>query len=172
PPRCWGVGLSRTGNTSFCAALSVLGYRRVQQDAAFEMLGTLDGGSGNTLVLHFKYLDYMSPGSKFVLMTRTLEGWLASMERSQRLNQWPIVGEHERVARRMAIYETVGYDADVLAAAFRRHHADVRRYFAGRPDALLELDIAGGEGWDRLCPFLGLAPPNARFPALNHGWAK
>lgn len=163
--------MARTGNTSFCAGLRLLGYERIQQDPTFETLRDLQGGSGNTVVLHFKYLDYLFPGSKFVLTTRAVEGWLASMDRSHRLNPRPIAAEHERIARRMAIYETVGYDEQTLSAAIDRHVANVRRYFAGREGDLLELNVAGGEGWDQLCPFLGVEPPAVAYPALNQGFA-
>ena len=170
-PHCWGVGLARTGNTSFCAGLGLLGYSAVQQDPTFEQLRDLQGASGNTTVLHFKYLDYVFPGSKFVLTTRPVQAWLASMERSHLHNPRPLVGQHERIARRMAIYEHVGYDEQILASAFHRHHAEVRRYFSKRPDDLLELNIAGGQGWEALCPFLGLAAPDQPFPRLNAGVA-
>lgn len=166
---CWGVGLARTGNTSFCASLELLGYGPVRQDPTFEMLRDLQGGSGNTVVLQFKYLDYIFPGSKFVLTTRTVESWLASMERSHLHNPRRIQGQHDRIARRMAIYETVGFDRQTLADSFFRHHSEVRRYFAQRPNDLLELDVAGGQGWDRLCPFLGVPSPGVAFPALNQG---
>ena len=45
----------------------------------------------------------------------------------------------------------------------------VRAYFAGRPDDLLVLDVVGGEGWEKLCPFLGLEPPAEAFPHFNAG---
>lgn len=169
PPRCWGVGLVRTGNTSFCEALTLLGYGPVAQSPRFEDLRTLRGGSENGVVLHYKYLDYVFPGSKFVLMTRPLEAWLASMRHAHASDPRPIEGQHDRIARRMAIYETVGYDAAVLTASFHRHHADVRRYFSGRPGDLLEMDITTGDGWDKLCPFVGLPIPVASFPRLNAG---
>lgn len=170
-PHCWGVGLARTGNTSFCAALALLGYGAVQQDPTFEQLRDLQGASGSTTVLHFKYLDHVFPGSKFVLTTRRVQAWLASMERSHLHNPRPLVGQHERIARRMAIYDHVGYDEQILASAFHRHHAEVRRYFSKRPDDLLELNIAGGQGWEALCPLLGLAAPDQPFPRLNAGVA-
>lgn len=169
--RCWGVGLARTGNTSFCAALGLLGYAPVRQDPKFEELRGLEGGSGNTLVLHYKYLDYLFPNSKFVLTTRSLKGWLSSMEQSQLHDPRPIVGEHERIARPMAIYEHVGYDEPTLTQAFHRHHAEVRRYFSKRPDDLLEFDVTKGQVWETLCAFLGRPLPDADFPALNQGVA-
>ena len=170
-PRCWGVGLARTGNTSFCAALELLGYEPVRQDPGFEELRELQGGSGKTVVLHYKYLDYLFPGSKFVLTTRSLEGWLRSMEQSHIHDPRPILGEHERIARRMAIYEHVGYDEHTLTQAFHRHHADVRRYFSRRAGDLLEFNPADGQGWETICPFLDLPSPDAAFPKLNQGVA-
>jgi hypothetical protein len=170
PPHCWGVGLARTGNTSLCAALLRVGYVSVKQDPQFHELRELDGGSGATVLLNFKYLDYVFPGSRFVLTTRDVASWLASMERSHRLNPRPIQGEHERIARRMAIFECVGYDETKLRNAFDRHHAEVHRYFAKRPDDLVELNLPAGEAWDRLCPFLGQKTPDADFPDLNK-WA-
>ena len=157
----------RTGNTSFCKALTLLGYDPVAQSPGFEQLRTLRGGSENGVVLHYKYLDYIFPGSKFVLMTRPLDAWLASMLHAHTADPRPIAGQHDRIARRMAIYETVGYDAGILTASFHRHHADVRRYFADRPDDLLEMDITAGDGWDKLCPFLSEPVPEAAFPRLN-----
>ena len=168
---CWGVGLARTGNTSFCSALGLLGYERVRQDPRFEGLRDLQGGSGNLVVLQFKYLDYLFPGSKFVLTTRTVNGWLGSMERSHKHNPRAIVGEHERISRRMAIYDCVGYEKQTLTDAYHRHHVEIRRYFANRPNDLLELDVAGGQGWETLCPFLGIPTLPTPFPALNRGVA-
>ncbi|MES2341007.1 MAG: sulfotransferase family protein [Pseudomonadota bacterium] len=169
PPRCWGVGLVRTGSTSFCEALTRLGYAPVAQSPRFEQLRTLRGGCENGVVLHYKYLDYVFPGSKFVLMTRPVQAWLASMLHAHNSAPRPIEGHHERIARRMAIHETVGYDEAVLTASFHRHHAEIRRYFWGRPNDLLEMDITAGDGWDKLCPFLGPPVPEAAFPRLNVG---
>ncbi len=166
-PHCWGVGLARTGNTSFCAALTILGYDPVVQDPTFEQLRSLAGGSGNTVVLHFKYLDYIFPGSKFVMTTRPVGDWLRSMAYAHETSPRPIDGQHERIARRMAIYEHVGYHGPTLAASYARHHAEIRRYFASRPEDLLELDATAGHGWDRLCPFIGAPAPPQPYPKLN-----
>lgn len=171
-PHCWGIVLARTGNTSLCEARRLLGYASVQQDPAFDALRELEGAAGNTVILHFKYLDFVFPGSRFVLTTRPLRGWLQSMERSHVHNPRPIEGQHERIARRMAIYEAVGCEEGVLSSSFQRHHDEVRRYFAHRPSDLLELNIANGERWERLCPFLGVPQPDFAFPDLNRGLAR
>jgi hypothetical protein len=38
-------------------------------------------------------------------------------------------------------------------------------------DDLRVVNIANGEGWDVLCPFLGLSAPSVPFPMLNQGVA-
>ena len=34
-------------------------------------------------------------------------------------------------------------------------------------DDLFVLDVRGGEGWEKLCPFLGLNVPDVPFPHAN-----
>jgi hypothetical protein len=62
----------------------------------------------------------------------------------------------------------VKFERDKFVAAYARHHADVRRYFRGRPDDLLEMNILEGDGWEKLCPFLGIPVSSEPFPHLNH----
>ena len=77
PPRCWGIGLSRTGTTSFCEALRLLGYKNVVHNPEYAELKDLNGGSDLGVIVFYKYLDYKFPGSKFVLTLRDdLESWL------------------------------------------------------------------------------------------------
>jgi hypothetical protein len=165
--RCWGIGLGRTGTTSLCEAFRILGFLNVIHNPPFEALASADAGADNGVILFYKYLDYKFPGSKFVLTLRTLDDWLQSQEYI--FSIYPVRSRDEDIPiqRRMLLYETVEFDRAKFTAAYERHHRDVRRYFARRPDDLLELDIIGGEGWERLCPFLGLEIPNGPFPYVN-----
>lgn len=167
PAPCWGIGLARTGTTTFCEALTLLGYERVRHNPRFEELERLDGGADNGVTAFYKYLDYKFPGSRFVLTMREKASWLASMQYI--LEKYPVHTRSEDIAimRRMHLYETVSYDHEKLGAAYDRHIADVRRYFAQRPADILEMDVAAGDGWKTLCPFLGLPSPDAAFPHLN-----
>jgi hypothetical protein len=67
----------------------------------------------------------------------------------------------------MLLYETVVYDREKFIAAYNRHYEDVRRYFADRPNDLLEMDITKGDGWEKLCPFLELPIPDKPFRKAN-----
>jgi len=164
--RAWGIGLGRTGTTSFCGSLRTLGYQNVIHNPSFEQLAELDGAADNGCTIFYKYLDYKFPGSKFVLLTRDLKPWLDSAEYIH--GHTPIERtEDEIIMRRMLLYETVVFDREKFIETYHRHHADVRRYFAKRPDDLLEIDITKGDGWEKLCPFLGLPIPNQSFRNAN-----
>ena len=165
-PPCWGIGLGRTGTLSLCRALKILGYRKVVHNPQFEDLRHLNGGADLGVALFYKYLDFKFPESRFVLTVRPLEAWLPSVEYI--LRKHPATARNDiAVMRRMGLLETVAFDRDRLTGAYRRHVEDVRRYFRERPRDLLELDIAGGEGWQKLCPFLRLPVPARPFPRAN-----
>ncbi|WLE95560.1 MAG: sulfotransferase [Candidatus Electrothrix communis] len=164
--RAWGIGLGRTGTTSFCNALRVLGYQNVVHNPAFEELKDLDGAADNGCTIFYKYLDYKFPGSKFVLLTRDLNPWLDSAEYIHGYN--PVDRSEDLVImRRMLLYGTVVFEKDKFIETYHRHHEEVRNYFKDRPSDLLEMDITTGDGWEKLCPFLGLPVPNQPFRAMN-----
>ena len=163
---CWGIGLGRTGTVSFGNALRLLGYERIGHNPEFDTLRDLEGGADNGVLIFYKYLDFKFPGSRFVLTIRDLESWLRSAEYASSIYPIKSMDDDTPIMRRMTLYETVTFDRRKYIAAYERHHADVRRYFTGRAD-LLEMNITQGDGWEKLCPFLGLEPPATPFPHEN-----
>ena len=159
--------MGRTGTSSLCGAFRLLGYRNVLHNPPFEALATADAGADNGVLIFYKYLDYKFPGSKFVLTLRDRESWLRSMEHANAIYPVASLDDDIPIMRRMLLYETVTFQRDKYIAAYKRHHRDVRQYFQDRPGELLELNIITGEGWERLCPFLGVPVPDAAFPHLH-----
>lgn len=164
---CWGIGLGRTGTTTLCNALTILGYSNVIHNPTFEQLRTASGGSDNGVTIYYKYLDYKFPKSKFVLTMRDLDSWLPSIKYIT--DKFPVqtIDEDEPIKRRMLLYDTVVFDRDLFIKAYFKHIDSVRAYFRSRPHDLLEIDITKGDGWEKLCPFLELPVPTADFPHLN-----
>ena len=64
------------------------------------------------------------------------------------------------------IYGANIFERERFADVYNRHADDVRAYFRGA-DNFLEVNICGGEGWERLCPFLGKPTPDEPFPKTN-----
>jgi hypothetical protein len=191
-PKVFGLGLSRTGTRSLTAALHLLGWDTVHYpvdraalealmrgDVGFPHLERYDGMTDITVSPYFEDLDAAYPGSKFVLTVRDEEGWLKSCE-----NHWasrpafqeaPPPGKdvgpeehrtHMEIRRflRAAVYASYDFHRERFLRAYRRHVEAVKAYFADRPDDLLVLAIAHGEGFEKLAPFLGVPTPNQPFP--------
>jgi hypothetical protein len=133
----------------------------------FEALATMDAGADNGVIIFYKYLDYKFPGSKFIITVRELDSWLESIEYISKKAPILSLDEDIPIMRRMLIYESIVFEREAFIAAFERHHQDVKRYFRGRSDDLLEMNIISGDGWDKLCPFLGAPLPSVPFPHLH-----
>jgi len=178
------VGLSKTGTRSLHDALQTLGLRSVHWGgpelqtavqrgpeirAAVEralqdgrpLLDELEDADAysdiHALSTNFDVLDRQYPGSRFILTVRDLDEWLDSRQRHVEANQ-------ARRARGEYEGTFLEVDREGWRTEATEHEQRVRTHFAGRPDALLVMDIAAGDGWERLCPFLGLPVPDAPFP--------
>jgi hypothetical protein len=57
-------------------------------------------------------------------------------------------------------------DEDKLRSAFESHTTRVLDHFAGT-DRLLVMDVGNGDGWEKLCPFVGREVPEVAFPHSN-----
>lgn len=176
----FGIGLSKTGTTSLFAALDLLGlrsatYRHLRAlgleewfagDFERDYLAGYEAATDLPLATFFPQLDRRYPGSKFVLTTRALESWLESAAKHF---STPPASEFGRLVR-LATYGVTGYDEARFRYVHETHARNVGWYFRDRPDALLSLDVVAGEGWEKLCPFLGQPIPNAPFPHVQPGY--
>jgi hypothetical protein len=134
--------------------------------------------------------DKLFPGSKFILTIRNLSHWLTSIQAhvEQVLlgGRWmdtfvpdhiegkplEVEGELFDFVRmcsflHLTTYGLLGFDEDRFTHVSQWHFANVLDYFKNRPDDLLVMDITNGDGWDVLCPFLGLPKPDIPFPFEN-----
>lgn len=178
------VGLSKTGTRSLHDALQTLGLRSVhwggpelqtavqrgpEINAAVEralaegrpLLDDLEEADAYSDILalsrHFDVLDRQYPGSRFILTVRDLDEWLASRKRHVEANQ--AMRDRGEYLGTFLEVDLDGWRAEAVA-----HERRVRSYFAGRPHDLLVMDVAAGEGWEVLCPFLGRPVPEQPFP--------
>jgi len=167
------IGFHKTGTKSLAAALTRLGYRvtgpngvndpeiaRNVYAMAFDLVERFDAFQDNPWPLLYKELDRRCPGSKFVLTIRSSESWIRSQvghfgSQVTPMRQWIYgagcpAGNEELYVRR---YES--------------HNRDVLAYFKDRPDDLLVMNLAAGDGWNKLCPFIEKGTPDLPFPHEN-----
>ena len=149
-------------------ALAVLGYRSLfvlNYEHLEENLLKYDAFTHTPLASIYKDLDNRFPNSKFILNIRERESWLRAIER-----QWSAKGttlvEKEREIR-LRTYGTAQFSREILEQVYNQHLEEVSRYFKDRNESLLVLDVCAGEGFEKMCPFLGEAIPPAPFPHKN-----
>ena len=163
--KIFGIGLSRTGAQTLNDSLKMLGYRShfvVIDDDLDALLPKFDAFTHFPLVEKYAELDRRFPGSKFILTVREREEWLRSCE--YRINLAATNASAASLDLLRRVYGSESFDRQLYSLAADRYHDQVRAYFAGRDDALLTFDICGGEGFEKLCPFLGVKVPPEPFP--------
>lgn len=110
----------------------------------------------------FTLLDKQCPGSKFILHTRNLEDWLKS--RVAHIRRAP---DRKEQLKKTPNDPWFGMNIKAWREEYDKHHKNVFDYFRDRPQDLLILNICTGDGWKKLCPFLGVSVPNRPFPHIN-----
>jgi len=167
------VGFQKTGTTSLQYALSLMGYRvagimnanrhdtpEALHTEALRLLPQFDAFADNPWPLYFREFDAMFPGAKFILTARDPDKWYSSVckhfgDESSQMREW-IYGAGCPAGHRVA------YVGKLLG-----HQDAVRHHFTGRPKDFMEFDVTQGDGWDKLCDFLGKPVPKKAFPQLN-----
>lgn len=185
--KVFGLGLSRTGTTSLGKALNELEIRtkdyphdRTTQRELFSGSGRLtslnryQGIVDITVVPFYRQLDRAYPSSKFILTVRDRQSWLESIRRQYTImaEAWSRLDPQFKEFTRLIserVYGSLQFDAERFLDAYERHARNVLNDFKDRPADLLVMDISGGDGWEKLCPFLGLPVPSAPFPHVNQG---
>jgi len=168
--KVFGIGFHKTGTSTLKASVSMLGYTfapRFRVDGeiidddltsrALQIAATVDAVQDNPWPLLFRDLDRTFPGSRFILTVRDTDEWWVSLVRhfggkSTEMRTW-IYG----------VGDPMGHES-LYKERYEAHNAAVIEYFADRPDDLLVFAITNGEGWDRLCPFLGEPTLDELFP--------
>jgi len=162
--KVFGIGLSRTGAPTLNDSLEMLGYRShfllIHEDLD-ALLPKFDAFTHLPLVEKYAELDRRFPNSKFILSIRERESWLQSCEYRITLAASNASAASLELLQR--IYGSATFDRALFSSTYDRYHDEVKQHFKGRDD-LLVLDLCGGEGFEKLCPFLKKDIPQQSFP--------
>ena len=174
-PKVFCIGFHKTGTTSLKMALMELGYRvtgpfarrehniaETVEAQAREIAAKYDAFQDNPWPIIYRFLDREYPGSKFILSLRPTQKWIASVvdhfaDSQPPMREW-IYGPGKG--------NPVGNE-DVYVERYERHNREVLEYFKDRPGDLITFDISAGDGWEKLCTFLGHPVPETPFPWKN-----
>lgn len=117
---------------------------------------------------YWRELAAFYPAAKVLLTVRDADDWFDSTQATifsspmrARMAGSPMEGFFQKVVTR-DFGDRID-DRAFMTEAFERHNAAVRS--AVPPERLLVHEV--GEGWPRLCEFLGVPMPTAPFPRVN-----
>jgi tetratricopeptide (TPR) repeat protein len=185
-PKVFGIGLSRTATTSLNTALQALGFNAIhwQNPHTLDIINTddfllFDAFTDIPVSYQFEQLYYSYPNAQFIYTTRSMASWVQSVKTHYQNNRGiqkphelslPINTQRFRRAAGYAEMNLYGQYA-TWEEAFEAHDQRVRSFFKGKPsNKFLELRICEGEGWEKLCDFIGRSPPSTvEFPKQNLG---
>jgi hypothetical protein len=172
-PKIFGIGLSKTGTTSLHFALELLGFRSAHASTLFShvlnkeatnrrpLLSTLEAEFDAFIDWPISYLypllDRRFPKSKFILTIRN------PLQRYRSAQQHVEEDRRRRVHGLSHAWVEIEPEKEFIAED-SRHTGAVMSYFEGRSKDLLVMAITEGDGWGKLCEFLGLPPRSDPFP--------
>lgn len=163
------IGLAKTGTMSLSEALKTLGYNSIHYPLSFYEIGRFDSASDLFVAIHFRKLDKMYPGSKFILTTRPEKPWLESMKKHLKVIEVPKKNTTAYSLRIKALGSDM-YDEKILKNTLNTHTDSVKDYFKDRPEDLLIMNMPEDFRWDTLCEFLQRPiPADIPFPRVNVG---
>ncbi|WP_216665406.1 sulfotransferase family protein [Pseudoruegeria sp. HB172150] len=173
--KIFGIGFHKTGTTSLGVALNKLGYKVIGPTATLdpdiadkylELTRTeshhYDAFEDNPWPLVFREMDEMWPDAKFILTVRDPQKWIGSCVKH--------FGEKSTPMRELIYGKGNGAplgNEEHYVRTMVAHNEAVRSHFADRPGKLLEMDFSAGDGWEKLCPFLGHPMFAEPFPRTN-----
>jgi hypothetical protein len=173
------VSLPRSGTTTMCKMLNILGYKAKHTPSCFYDKWSHNGYNAfaDTPCYSLSFIKEQSinPDSKFIYIERSVFDWVKSFE------SIALDGSYERMMRInnpkdinvvilneiKAYGETFGfsgkYNRDMFMASHIEHKRNLEKMLA--PERILFYNY--NRGWKPLCDFLGKETPEENIPFLN-----
>ncbi|MDI9405436.1 MAG: sulfotransferase [Chitinophagaceae bacterium] len=182
-----GIGFHKTGTKTLAHCLRTLGYRHIslsrhhfdlwlkgRTDQILTDMESADSFDDWPWPLLFRQANEYFPDAKFILTTRCDEQkWFQSLV-NQIMHQAAIdnisganSGSQKPFRKYIYGYEDPLLNPEHHINVYRCHNTTVRNYFTEQPDKLLEVCWESGDGWQKLCGFLGVSVPAEPFPWMN-----
>lgn len=171
-PKVFGIGLSRTGTTSLNKALQILGWNSIHFPRDIVEIAEHEAATDLTVAMRVPELVRLWPDAKFVYTWRERKTWLKSCEQhfsgvdyqtDMNTNSY-FSCPAEAMVR---VYGSLKYSKTRWNAAYHNHERMLERELLGHDNTPIIINICDGQGWETLCPFLGVPIPDVPFPHEN-----
>jgi hypothetical protein len=171
------IGFQKTGTTSMDRALQHFGYqvaglfglytpidelRRTYVETGLDIAAKHDAVQDTPWPLLYRELDAAFPGSRFILTVRDTDSWYKSI--ASHFVDTP--GPLQELTYGEDAPAPLGHEAR-YRQVYEGHNAAVLDYFKDRPKDFLVMDLQAGDGWEKLCPFIGEPTPDMPFLHAN-----
>ena len=169
------IGWHKTGTSTIGMALIHLGYEVLGArldttdylfsndiNSVIEISRPYDALSDVPWAALYRELDEAFPGSKFILTEREEQKWLHSAKKH-------FGNSHIPIHKWLYGDGVLEGSEELYLNRYRKHNKEVRKYFKDRSDDLLIMNFENGDGWNKLCSFLGHEMPQKKFPHSNKG---
>ena len=153
------IGLGRTATSSLTTALLNLGYDVWHCPILYDScnirnyVNKFDALTELPLCSEYNFKDLynMYPDALYILTTRDEKKWLNSTIKYKWLAD-------NMVCRcpGYGMFCKNFYNFDFSIETFRKYNQDVLDFFKGKEEQLLVMNIPDGDGYEKLCPFLGV----------------
>lgn len=171
----FAVPVFKWNNMCLNAMNSYHGYRSKEREYLYKNWDAITNFGEHI----YPILDKNFVSSKFILTIRDKKQWLASVKEHWEIH--PILESDDqpldrtgkpmkslsRLLEWVHIYHSASYNEEYFSILYDNHIRNVKYYFKDRNHDLLIIDICGGEGWEKLCPFLGKEISSEPFPHKN-----
>ncbi len=188
--KIFGIGWHRTGTTSLCKALEMLGYQtahylyelydpQTHTICNWSTINTYDAVVDFPIPLVVDKLLTIYPKAKYILTTRNSQEWLKSVQFHFEVGNRPdpmrngksVWDETSKTDYNHQIHELAygirHFDEEVFLKRFLDYEKQVFALFENRRHQLLALDLKRDMNWTTLCSFLETEIPKLAFPNLN-----
>ena len=110
----------------------------------------------------YKHIVNVFPEAKAILTIRNIDDWLNSCK-----THWSTHTENNGNWNnyKLEMFGSLTFNEFNFRKVYANHINEVTTFFD--PTQLLIMDIANGDGWDKLCPFINVDIPNVTFPHTN-----
>jgi len=185
-PKVFGIGLSKTGTTSLAQALRLLGFQVLdwlnpltRELMCEDDLHLFDAFTDTPAATGFERHYHLFPNSLFIYTVRPLDSWKQSIMQHWRRHYGVADFGQARQELRLSdrfhygrqfrnLHHSLYFNHAGFEQAWLAHDVRVRNFFHDKPPGrLLEFNVFAGDGWVRLCKFLGRPVPATPFPWEN-----
>ncbi len=172
------VGLPRTGTTSVCVAALNAGIPTAHTAYTQQCFEQAQFIADTPCFSHYPHLAKRFADSRFILLQRDKQSWLASVQQLLLRMQKNLLCEQGGFSPLLKqsygdifapLNEQSISDSRHLSACYDKHQQAVMALFANEPQRLLTIDVSNPADYQRFCAFLNIKANADGFAHLNKG---